>query len=137
MRTALWPLQVSLFNRLKNDTALTARAKVYDSVSESAAMPYVTVGEDTSVDNGNKSYDGEIITHTLHVWSSYNGRKEVKELMNTVLQSVTSKPLSLEGGFFVEDTRLDLMQVLDVNGSPAKHGVIRFRFKITHEEAKV
>lgn len=130
MKSALWALQVSIFNRLKKDTALTARAKVYDSVSESAAMPYVVIGEDTVVPFGTKLEDGEEITHTLYVYSSYSGRKEVKELMSLVLEALTKEPLSLEGGFSMYASSLDLMQVTEVNGSPAKRGVIRMRFKI-------
>ena len=130
MRSALWALQVSIFNRLNKDTTLNKKAKVYDSVSESAAMPYVVVGEDTVVPFGTKLEDGEEITHTLYVYSSYNGRKEVKELMSLVLEAITKEPLSLEGGFSVFAQDIDLMQVTEVNGSSAKRGVMRFRFKI-------
>ena len=131
MKSALWSLQVSIFNRLKNDSVLKSRAKVFDSVSESTSLPYVVIGEDTVVPFGTKLEDGEEITHTLYVYSSYNGRKEVKELMSLVLESITREPLSLEGGFSVFASSLDLMQVTDVNDSPVKRGVMRFRFKIT------
>lgn len=131
MKSALWPLQVSIFNRLKNDTALSSKAKVFDSVSESAPMPYVVIGEDTVIPFGTKIEEGEEITHTLYVYSSYNGRKEVKELMSLVLESITREPLSLGSGFSMFASSLDLMQVTEINGSPAKRGVMRFRFKIT------
>lgn len=130
MKTALWPLQASLYNRLKNDTAVNGKANVYDAVPEGAAMPYVTIGEDTSVPDSTKTYDAEEITHTLHVYSSYNGKKEVKEIMSLVLEASTKESLTLSNGFIVEMAELDLMQVMEINGSPAKHGVIRMRFKI-------
>lgn len=130
MKTALWPLQYSLYNRLKNDTSVADRAGVYDAVSEETPMPYVAIGEDTSVPDGTKNYDAEEITHTLHVYSSYNGKKEVKEIMSRVLEAVTREPLQLSNGFTAETAELDLMQVMEINGSPAKHGVIRLRFKI-------
>jgi Protein of unknown function (DUF3168) len=129
MKSALWPLQISIFQRLKNDTALQARANVYDSVPEGATFPYCTVGEDTVVPNDSKTYEGEEITHTLHVWSTYNGKKEVKEIMSSVLDSLTREPL-IVSGFFVEFSRLDLMQVFETDGTPLKHGVIRMRFRI-------
>lgn len=130
MKTALWPLQYSIVNRLKNDTSVTDRARIYDAVSEETPMPYIAVGEDTSVPDGTKTYDAEEITHTLHVYSTYNGKKEVKEIMNLALESITKEPLTLSGGFTAEMAELDLMQVMEINGSPAKHGIIRLRFKI-------
>lgn len=127
MKSALFPLQISLFNRLKNDTSV--KVPVYDSVSEGAGFPYITLGEDTVIPNDSKTYDGEEITHTLHVWSTYNGKKEVKEIMSSVLDSLTREPL-IVNGFFVEFSRLDLMQVFETDGTPLKHGVIRMRFRI-------
>jgi hypothetical protein len=130
MKTALWPLHISIFNRLKNDTTLSSRAKVYDAVPEGAAFPYITLGEDTSIPDDTKTYDGEEITHTLHVWSTYNGKKEVKEIMSLALESLTNEPLSLGSGFYCDFSRLDLLQVLETDGTPLKHGVIRLRFII-------
>jgi Protein of unknown function (DUF3168) len=130
LKSALYPLQVAIYNRLKADTSL----KVYDQVPEKAVFPYVSIGEDTVTDNSTKTEDGEEITHTLHVYSSYNGRKEVKELMSKVLEQLTNQPLELSGGFVLDDLTLDMMQVLETSGTPLKHGVMRFRFKITHGE---
>lgn len=130
MKTALWPLQVSIVNRLKNDAALSARAKVYDSVPESASYPRVVVGEDTVVPNYTKTGNGEEITHTLHIWSRYNGKKEVKELMALVLDSLTNSPLSLADGFEMEFNMLDFAEVLPDPDGITKHGVIRLRFII-------
>lgn len=133
MKSALWPLQISIFQRLKKDTALQARAQVYDSVPEGAEFPYCTVGEDTVIPNDSKTYDGEEITHTLHVWSAYNGKKEVKEIMSLVLDAITKEPLDVSG-FFMEFSRLDFMQVFEADGTPLKHGVIRLRFIIHNKE---
>lgn len=128
MKTALFPLQIAIYNRLKSNPDLT----VYDAVPEGAAFPYVSIGEDTVVDESTKTDNGEEITHTLHVYSSYNGRKEVKEIMNKVLETLTNEPLQLGSGFFMESFNLDMMQVLETSGTPLKHGVMRFRAKINH-----
>lgn len=131
MRTSLFPLQDALFKRLSNDVAINSKVKgVFEHVPKDQAYPYIALGEDTVSDWSTKLEFGEEITHTLHIFSQYKGKKEVKEIMNLILQSLT-EPLSLDSGFFVEFSRLDFMEVfIDPDGA-TKHGVIRFRFKIS------
>ncbi|WP_342045985.1 DUF3168 domain-containing protein [Bacillus sp. OTU530] len=130
MRTALFSLQKALYQRLKEDVELQLRVKgVYDYVPENALFPYVRLGEDTVIPDETKTFYGEEITHTLHIWSQYKGKKEVKEIMDIVLQSLQD-PLSLEGGFSVSFTRPDYMDVIDEASGTIQHGVIRMRFKI-------
>ena len=133
-KTALWPLQVSIFQRLKNDTNVTKKASVHDSVSANTPMPYITIGEDNSVPYDTKTSYGEEIDHMIYVYSSYSGKKEVKEIMNAILESISSKPLEIEGGFFVEFDNIEMMEVTEVNGSPVKRGVMRFNFIIRQGE---
>lgn len=129
MKTALWPLQQAIFERLTTDSALMARITgVHDEVKESTKFPYVTLGEDTVNDYSSKTFDGEDITHTLHVWSKYKGKKEAKEILNLVLQAITSAPLVIAGGFVLDDARRDFIEVFPEEGQ--YHGVMRLRFLI-------
>lgn len=130
MKTVLYPLQVSIFQRLKSYTPLTSRVSgIYDT-SLKKTFPYITLGEDTSVPWSTKSNPGEEVTHTLHVWSRYNGSKEVKELMSLIVEAITKGPLEIEGGFFVEFDAIDMMEVIADPDGQTRHGVIRLRFKI-------
>lgn len=123
MKSPLWPLQVAIKQRL--GSVLTC--SVYDKVPDGAAMPYVTLGEDTAVDWSTKLEAGQEVTHTLHVWSDYNGMKEAKQIMDTIIRVLTETPLTVEG-FFVVMARLDMMETMrDPEGY--QHGVVRFRFK--------
>ena len=131
MKTALLPLQTSLFNRLSNDTVLLDKVKgVFDAVHKDQAYPYISLGEDTVSDWSTKTTVGEELTHTLHVWSRYQGKKETKEIMNLILASLT-QPLSLEGGFFIEFSKVELMEVFDDPDGLTRHGVMRLRFRIS------
>lgn len=131
MRTSLLSLQNALLNRLFNDSAIKKKVKgVFDAVPKNQSFPYIALGEDTVNDWSTKIEFGEEITHTMHIWSQYKGKKEVKEIMNLVLQSL-SEPLSLDDGFFVEFSKLDFMEVLNDPDGITRHGVIRFRFKIS------
>jgi hypothetical protein len=130
-RTSLLPLQDSLLERLSQDMGLNSKnIPVYDHVLDSAGYPRITLGEDTVKDWSTKLDYGEEITHTLHVWSQYKGKKEVKEIMNLILESLT-EPLSLDSGFFVEFSKLDFMEVINDSDGLTKHGIIRLRFKIS------
>lgn len=135
MKTALLSLQTSIYNRLSNDISLSSKVKgVFDAVSTNQEFPYITLGEDTSSDWSTKTSVGEEITHTLHIWSRYKGKKEVKEIMNLILQSMTL-PLSLEGGFLVELSKIEFMEVLNDPDGITRHGVMRIRFRISQTEA--
>lgn len=131
MKSSLWPLQQALYTRLTTDSALMARVTgVFDAVPDGQDFPYVTVGEDTVVDWSTKTNSGEEITHTLHVWSRYAGKKEAKEILSLVLDAITKQPLVLAGGFSVDYTALDFMEIFTDEDAVTRHGVLRLRFKI-------
>ena len=134
MKTVLYPLQVSIFQCLKSYTPLTSKVSgIYDS-NQTKAFPYITLGEDTSVPWSTKNSPGEEVTHTLHVWSQYNGSKEVKQLMSLVIEAITEEPLPIEGGFFVGFEEVDMMEVMMDPDGKTRHGIIRLRFKILQGE---
>jgi hypothetical protein len=58
--------------------------------------------------------------------------KEAKQIMDTIIQALTSTPLEVEG-FFVVIARLDMVETMrDPEGY--RHGIVRFRFKIQEHE---
>lgn len=124
MKSPLLAIQKAIYDRLKASLS----CPVYDEVPGGAIMPYVTLGEDTAVDWSTKLEPGMEVTHTLHVWSDYNGMAETKQLIDQVVQVLTGSPLNIEG-FAVVMASLDMIDTLrDPEGY--RHGVIRFRFKI-------
>lgn len=129
-KTSLLSLQTAIFERLYNDTSIqTAGAAVYDAVPQDAPYPYIALGEDTMNRNGTKTYDGEDLTHTLHVFSRYKGKKELKEIMNLVIESLTITDLNINGFDMVWGVCEYMDTVLDADGI-TRHGVMRFRFQI-------
>lgn len=129
IKTALFPFQSALYDRLKNDSSLAAViTDVYDNVPPNATMPYLLIGDDTSNDDSNKTQYGEELTITIHIWSEYEGTKESKQLMDLALQSVTSAPLVLDG-FDCYFMRREMLEVLHEEDAGAYHGIMRLRFK--------
>ncbi|WP_434642760.1 DUF3168 domain-containing protein [Thermoanaerobacterium thermosaccharolyticum] len=127
MKSPLFPLQKAIYDRLKS--SLTC--PVYDNVPDGAKMPYVTLGEDTAVDWSTKLENGQEVTHTLHIWSEYKGMMEAKQIIDQIIQAITSTPLVVEG-FFVVSARVDIIEAMrDPEGY--RHGVVRFRFKIQEQ----
>ncbi|MDF2902369.1 MAG: hypothetical protein K0S25_7 [Bacillus sp. (in: firmicutes)] len=132
MKSSLFPLQETLFQRLTNDSMLIAKnIKTYDDVPSSPSFPYISLGDDTVNNWSTKTSKGEEITHTLHVWSRYNGKKEAKEIMDLVLQSITSTPLSIGSGFSMDFSRMEFMEVITDPDGITRHGIMRLRFKIS------
>jgi len=131
MKSSLLQLQTALYQRLSGDSSLRSKISgVYDLVPDGSPFPYITLGEDTSVDDGTKTYDQEEVTHTLHIWSQYKGKKEAKEILSLALEAITSSPLTLGNGFSVEFSQLEFSQVFTDEDGKTQHGVARFRFKI-------
>jgi len=124
MKSPLLPLQKAIYDRLKANLT----CPVYDHVPDGVTMPYVTLGENTSVDWSTKLENGQEVTHTLHIWSEYKGMMEAKQIIDQIIQAITSTPLVVEG-FFVVSARVDVVETMrDPEGY--RHGIVRFRFKI-------
>ena len=69
-------LQKSIFNALDGDSTLqNLVTDVYDFVPENTVFPYVKVGEETSLDNGTKTLQGNEHTLVIHTFSRYRGSK--------------------------------------------------------------
>lgn len=126
MRSPFLPLHKAMRDRIKSATS----REVYDQVPENAAMPYIAMGEMEARDWSDKINPGQEVTSTIHIWSSYPGRKEAAQIMDEIISTLTSSPLSLEGGFRAVVSALDLAEIIvDIDGI-TRHGVIRFKYKI-------
>lgn len=143
LKTSLWPLQVALYQRLNNDTALSELIKgVYDDVPEEVEddqgnkipveLPYVTIGDPTVLPFETKSTFGEQVTVVLHCWSQYEGKKEAYDILNLMFQAITKESWDLEGGFKVFKISLEQMNVILDIDNETKHGIMRLRFHINN-----
>lgn len=105
MSDASWNLQQRVYALLAAAPTI-ASGGVYDGVPEAvasatapdSAFPYVQIGEmDAIPDDVSVADDGEQETITLHVWSRYNGQKEVKQIMQTIKQRLHGIELAVSG----------------------------------------
>lgn len=99
---------------------------VYDDVPQNAAFPYVVIGDDTSIPLDDDCGSGFESTITLHVWSIYKGRKQVKDIMGAIYAALHRQDLTITGGYLITMNFDYQDSFLDPDGV-TRHGVIRFR----------
>jgi hypothetical protein len=115
-------LQAAIYTRL--DSQLTV--PVYDHVPQDAAFPYVTIGDDTSVQWDTDTNKGSTDTLTIHAWSRFAGRSQVKAIMKSIYSALHIYNLDITGASTVLCQWEFGETFLDPDGV-TRHGVMRFR----------
>lgn len=128
-----WPLQKAIFEVLS--TALDPIAG-YDAVPQKTTYPYWTVGDDDSREWDTKPSDGdtgagEDIDVTVHQWSRYQGRKEVKDMQAATYAALHNADLTLDAGKLTQIQWVSSTSFMDEDGI-TRHGVMRFRALATN-----
>ena len=123
-----WQLQKSIFTALNGNVTgvSSANIPIYDDVPEGSVYPYVVIGEETASNNGTKTLDGFEHTITLHVWSQYRGRREIKEIMQSVYEKLHNTAITVTGASLV-NIRQEFSNTLAEQDGITRHGVMRFR----------
>jgi hypothetical protein len=125
-------LQKGVFNLLTDNVITVGEhvVKTHDVVPEDAVLPYNTLGAFTCKNMGNKTADISDISLQIHVWSANEGKREVNEIANDVIQVLTSVPLDLSADSFnVMSQDIDFFESFPEDES-GYHGVITFVAKI-------
>lgn len=121
-------LQKSIFDTLSGDSTITSTygANVYDYIPDNTSFPYVKLGEETSVDNGTKTLQGNEHTLVIHTFSQYRGSKEVKNIMSRIYALLHESSLSVSGASLV-NLRFEFSDIIKENDGLTTHGIQRFR----------
>lgn len=121
-------IQKAIHDALKAAPAV-AGGRVFDRVPKGAVFPYVEIGSEQIIDDGNTCDDGWEVFADVHVWSRTVGFPEVKGLIAQIvprLVGITGIPDFRVIAVEVENTRV----FRDPDGLTS-HGVISIRFVIT------
>lgn len=122
-------LQGAILARLRGDSDLTALApNVYDYVPETAAYPFVVIGEALETPaNGHDRYSRETVM-TLHVWSQHRGHSQGLTIAARITALLDHQPLTVPGLAHVV-TRYEFSQTLTDPEPPGniRHVVLRYR----------
>ncbi len=123
-------LQQAIFTALDNatinDVSGNSITGVFDDVPENTAYPYVVIGEETATNIDTKDKDAHEHTLTIHVWSQYRGRKEIKNIMSSVYTTLHNASITVSGASLV-NIRHEFENTLTEADGITRHGVMRFR----------
>mgnify|MGYP001360623881 CR=1 FL=1 len=131
--------QKMIYDRLT--TALPGQ-RVYDDVPNlpdgqpASDFPYITVGDDMEVPWDTDDTLGSDITFVLHVWSRYQGKKEVKTIMQNIYNALHRQVAALDAlatGVRVVDCLHEFSQIFELGDGATRHGVCRYRLRIEKE----
>lgn len=124
--SASWELQKAVHAALTGDTALATfvAERIYDRPPDDVAYPFITLG-DTDV---GVAGDGTDAAHmlVLLIWSRAKGRREAKEIMSAVYDTLHEAPLTLVGHVLV-NLQFEQASLKYASNADALRGQIRFR----------
>lgn len=116
-------LQAAIFNALDG---VPGMPPVYDDVPENVPFPYVVIGDDVSAAFDDDCGSGADSMVTIHVWSTYPGRAEAKQILELIYRTLHRSNLVIAGNVTITIDADYQMTLLDPDGV-TRHGVIRFR----------
>lgn len=133
---AAWEVQKAVFQLFSQNTDLQAlNVGVYDAIPEFSGYPYILIGFLT--ENPWNTYDktGKDITLTLHIYSLYDGNKEIyeiKQVIEDLLNRKDRNDISLGAGHDLIGCLEEYSDIIEENdfgdNQRMKHMVLRYRF---------
>ncbi|MEM1104061.1 MAG: DUF3168 domain-containing protein [Pseudomonadota bacterium] len=127
--SAAWALQSGLYAALAGDPGLQALlgdpARIFDDPPVDAIFPFLTIGESRETDWAGAP-TGLAHTVSLHVWSRYGGRKEVKDVFGAVYDVLHDADLTL-AGYRLINLRFVFSDVFRKQDGDTFQGVMRYR----------
>ncbi len=129
MTSAAWGLQKSVYATLSADAPLTTLLgadRIHDSVPQGAAFPYIVIDQTQVRDWSTGTEPGAEHILLLHVWSRYDGKREVCEIADAARAALDGAELVLDGHRLIafDHQYSDLRR--DEDGKTL-HGIVRFR----------
>ena len=70
--------------------------RIYDSIAQSVAFPYITLGAVETHDDKIEDFDSLGLTITIHVWSRNAGKVEAQQIADAVKAACHNKTLPLD-----------------------------------------
>lgn len=135
MTTSLFAVQEAVYGALTSSTALQALignpARLYDVVPPAAIFPYATLGDVLIKQFDTKDQYGFDQALVLHVWSRYRGRKELKQIIQTIYDVLHNATLNVSGANVVM-CQFQSASTSQENDGLTLHGILRYRIIVQH-----
>lgn len=132
-RIPLVALQKAIYALLK-DYPIKIKDKtvtVFDDVPKNVTdVPRITFGDFTHNPGAGKTTEMGDVSLRLHIWSRYQGKKEVNEIADDLTLLLTSRRLDLSAdGFNLASQDVTMFESYEADGF-GYHGVLTFNAKI-------
>jgi hypothetical protein len=98
-------------------------------VPQGVTFPYVVIGDDTEAPNDTMGTTGRDTTLTIHIWSKYVGKKQVKDIQNRIDILLDRWAPTVTGWNAVQMLQEFFESFLDADGL-TRHGVSRYRVHV-------
>ena len=127
MSVGQFQLQTAIYTAL-NVSAITTTlgCGVYDEVIEGNTYPFISLGEETTIDYSTMTAVGSETTINIHIWSQYKGSKQTKEIMDKIHDLLHDIDLTVTG-FNLINLRFEYSDIMRDTDGVTRHGVMRFR----------
>ena len=125
-------LQTAVYSLLSGDSTLdglVGNNRIYDSVPQNSAYPYVVIGLETSSNIGTKTLDGNIYSLDIDVWSQYRGQKQIKQVMERLYELLNDATISVSGASSIMSYVRNTSTFVEVDGI-TRHGLVTVEFTI-------
>ena len=126
MSAAALPLLTAVQARLEAETSYTIEGA---RVPQLTALPYMTVGSGTVLDDDDKVTEGEEITFIVEAWSEKHGEQETLEMLAAAKAALHGRDLTVTGWGLSILRLINQVTMLDPDGKTF-HGVTRYRAKL-------
>lgn len=119
-------LQTIIYSTLNGDSTLdgiVGNNRIFDNVPQDTDYPYVVIGNESAVNRGTKTIDGNEYTVDIEVWSQYRGKKEIKDAMERIYALFHDTTYSVSGADMVVSQVRNVITLVESDGL-TRHGVI-------------
>jgi hypothetical protein len=110
--------------------ATSVGTRVYDTVPDAAAFPYISLGEAQVLGEDNDCNDASEVVTQVHVWSRKKGFPEAKQIAGEVRAALAGTPV-LEG-FAVPVAEFVRTEYMNDPDGLTRHAVVEFRYQVDH-----
>ncbi|MCO6386237.1 DUF3168 domain-containing protein [Aliihoeflea sp. 40Bstr573] len=100
--------------------------RIYDRIPPNAVFPYVAIGDEQSIDDGDQCADIFEVYVDLHVWSRADGRYEAKEVGEAIRKALAADLTVAD--YHIILSEFENARILDDPDGLTTHGVITFRY---------
>lgn len=121
-------LQKAIYDALTTADPSIAGGRIYDGVPENPTYPYITIGEEQVIDDGNSCDDAYEAYATVHVWDRPAARSKaaIKGVVAQVVSALAS--VSSVTDFVVVLATFESAQTRRDGDGLTEHSILTFRY---------